>query len=122
MDKVSKIIMIVLCATINSCTFFNKEEIQFEIINNSDFALKNVKVSTSEKLTTQKFDSIEPKENIVDFLSMKNNTQDGSYTIEFTRINNNKEENKYGYYTNGTPLEDSIKFNIQNDTIIVEFN
>ena len=82
-----KLIAMILLLSLNSCYLIKENGIQFTIENKSDFLIENVKFSTSEKLTIMEFDKIEPNQSVADFLSMKNNKHDGSYTLEFTRSN-----------------------------------
>ena len=46
---------------------------------------------------------------------------DGAYTIRYL-IDGEKKRHQFGYYTNGTPLEKSIKINIEQDTLLIEFD
>ena len=117
-----KLIAIILLLSLNSCYLLKKNGIEFTIENKSDFPIENVKFSTSEKLTIMEFDKIEPNQSIAEFLSMKNNKHDGSYTLEFTRSNGIKESQRFGYYTNGGALDRWVEFKIQNDTISRKFS
>ncbi len=117
-----KRIVIILLFIFNSCYLLKENGIEFTIENKSNFPIENVKFSTSEKLTIMEFDKIEPNQNIADFLSMKHNKNDGSYTLEFTRSNGIKESKSFGYYTNGGALDRWVKFEIQNDTITHKFS
>jgi len=117
-----KLIAIILLLSLNSCYLLKENGIKFTIKNKSDFPIKNLKFSTSEKLTIIEFDKVEPNQSIADFLSMKNNKQDGSYTLEFTRSNGIKESKGFGYYTNGVALDRWVEFEIQNDTINRKFS
>jgi len=104
--------------TLNSCKFKEKG-ISFVIQNESKYKLEKVRFSTSENLAVMKFEKIEPKESVSDFLSMKENKSDGTYVLEFKR-NGKKETKNCGYYTNGGALDTKVKFEIENDTIITE--
>ena len=117
-----KLIAIILLLTFNSCYLLKENGIEFTIENKSDFPIESVKFSTSEKLAVIVFDRIEPNQSVADFLSMKNNKHDGSYTLEFTRSNGIKESRGFGYYTNGGALDRWVKFEIQNDTITRNFS
>ncbi|MGB3608339.1 MAG: hypothetical protein WA775_02655 [Psychroserpens sp.] len=116
------IIMIILLLSLNACHLFKENGIEFTIENKSDSPIEKVKFSTSEKLAFMKFDKIEPNQSIVDFLSMTNNKNDGSYTLEFTRANGIKESKRFGYYTNGGSLDRWVEFKIKNDTITRKFS
>jgi len=118
-----KILFGVLILTLNSCNLIGKGNgIKFTIENKSDLPIENVRFTTSENLAELKFDKIEPHENVSDFLTMKDNKSDGSYVLEFTRVNGKKESQGYGYYTNGGALDKWIEFEIKNDTITPKFS
>ena len=88
----------IIIATLLSCHIKNKEKgIEFKISNNSEFAIKSIKITTSENLVIEKIDSIEAGESISGFLSMTKNKTDGSYILEFIRENGKKESRGYGY-------------------------
>ena len=117
-----KLIAIILLLSLNSCYLLKKNGIEFTIENKSDFPIESVKFSTSEKLAVIVFDRIEPNQSVAEFLTMKNNKHDGSYTLEFTRSNGIKESRGFGYYTNGGALDRWVEFEIQNDTITRKFS
>jgi hypothetical protein len=118
-----KILFGILILTLNSCHLIGKGDgIKFTIKNNSDFSIENVRFTTSENLAEFKFEKIKPNESVSDFLSMEKNKSDGSYVLEFTRLNGKKESKGYGYYTNGGALDSWIEFDIKNDTIIPKYS
>ena len=80
--------LIVLYLT--SCKFTEKG-ISFVIQNESMFKLEKVEFSTSENIAVMKFNKLEPKESVSDFLSMEDNRSDGTYVLEFVR--NGKKRN-----------------------------
>lgn len=113
----------ILILTLNSCHLIRKEDvIKFMIKNNSDFPIENVRFTTSENLAEFKFDKIKPNESVSDFLTMKENKSDGSYMLEFNRMNGKEESKAYGYYTNGGTLDSWIELEIKNDTIIPKYS
>ena len=118
-----KLIAIVLTLTLSSCYLIGRGNgIDFEIKNNSDSPITNVKFYTTEKLKIAEFDRIEPNEKVSDFLTMKNNQSDGAYVLEFTRSNGKKENSGGGYYTNGGALDRWVEFSIESDTTLVKFS
>ena len=112
--------MIIL--TLNSCIMFKENGIEMEIKNNSNEPITNVEFTTSEKLEVIKIDRIEPNESVNEFLSMRDNQFDGTYSLIFNRANGKKEISVGGYYTNGSSLNKWVKFEVKNDTTIVEFS
>jgi len=117
MKKLSAIV-IILILILSSCDSNKGKGIKFEIRNNSDQEIAKVKFYTSEKLAIAEFDKIEPNESVSDFLTMKNNRSDG---LEFTRADGKKEIISCGYYTNGGPLNNKVKFEIKKDTTLSTF-
>ena len=117
-----KFIALILILSLNSCFQSEGSGIEFYIENNSDFAITDVKFTTSENLASKQFEIIEPNQGVSDFLSMKENVSDGSYVLEFTRYNGKRDSIGAGYYTNGGALDDKLEFKIQNDTIIKIFS
>jgi len=114
--------VIILFLTLNSCYLLKKNGIDFEIVNKSNAEITNVKFTTSEKLNIIEIEKIEPNEIMSEFLSMKYNKTDGAYFLEFTRSNGKKEIFKRGYYTNGGSLDRWVKFEVEKDTVVVEFS
>lgn len=118
-----KIICLILILTLNSCHFIGKGNgIKFKITNNSKAPINNVKFTTSEYITALEFDKIGVGKTVSGFLSMKNNKTDGSYVLEYTRVNGEKATKNYGYYTNGGALESWVALKIDNDTITYNFS
>lgn len=117
----NKLIIIILLLALNSCSLLKENGINFEIKNNSDLAIENVKFYTSEKLDILEFKKIESNYIAKRFLSMTNNKIDGSYILEYNRIGGQTEVYSRGYYTNGGSLDELVQFEIKNDTILVKF-
>jgi hypothetical protein len=45
---------------------------------------------------------------------------DGDYLLTFKRNQNNKQIKRFGYFTNGYPLEEITKIQIEKDTVIID--
>jgi len=117
------LMVFILLLTSNSCHLIGRGNgIDFEIKNNSELPITNVKFYTTEKLKIVEFDKIEPNERVSDFLSMTYNKSDGAYVLEYTRSDGKKENYRDGYYTNGGALDRWVKFNIESDTALVKFS
>lgn len=101
-----------------SCIGFQEKGIPFKIINNSESAITGVKIATSENLDSITFEYIAKHDSREGFLSMKNNTTDGSYTLAFRDKDGNIKGISSGYYTNGNSLNSYIRFEIQDDTTL----
>ena len=118
-----KIAFVILILILNSCHFIGKGSgIKFEIINNSDTPIKNVKFTTSEYVNAIEFDKIGVNKSVSGFLSMKNNKADGHYVLEFTQLTGNRVIKGHGYYSNGSAMESWVAFKINNDTITHSFS
>lgn len=91
------------------------------IVNNSGEIIKDISITTSEKIKTIYLDALESDKTYTTFLSMMENKTDGSYIIKY-KINNEFKEIKNGYYTNGSSLNNWIKFTIKKDTTLIEFS
>lgn len=117
-----KIFYGILVLILNSCHSIGRGKgIDFIIENKSDSPIENIKFTTSENLAELSFERIKPNEKFSDFLTMKKNKFDGSYILEFTRIDGKREIRSYGYYTNGGASDNWAIFQIQNDTTVVKF-
>ncbi|RZK65386.1 MAG: hypothetical protein EOO85_28390 [Pedobacter sp.] len=103
------------------CERQTDEGIKITVENNTSLPIHDLEIGTTEELDTIKILKLNPKEEIDSVLLMEENKLDGSYTIKFTRSDNQKEQIKRGYYTNGAPLEKSMLIDIQSDTTIITF-
>jgi hypothetical protein len=119
--NMKKLIFAFACCSLLACNLLSNK-IEVEVINKSEKSIKNLKLYTSENKEMARFDEIAPNQAKSGFISMAENKTDGHYILEFT---NEKGENKKaqgGYYSNGTPLNDKIIFEIQKDTVVTRSN
>lgn len=107
---------------LNSCYAISENGIKVAIKNNSNEPITNLEFTTTENLEVIRIDRVEPKEQIKEFLSMGKNELDGGYTLSFNRPNGETQFISAGYYTNGGPLDRSLKFTVEADTTLVEFS
>lgn len=114
-------LIVLLSFFLITCSSFNKKGIKYQILNNSNTAITNVSISTSEEVDKYEIQKIEPKSETSGFLSMEKNEFDGSYVLKFKRYGKDSEVLKRGYYTNGHPLERKVIFEIKSDTVLTEF-
>ena len=110
-----KLVLGIMLITLNSCDLF-KSGINFEIDNQTNSIVRDIKFYTSENIKVIQIEKINPNQKTINFLSMKDNKTDGHYILEFTRENGNIERIEAGYYTNGSVLNDLIQFKIKTDT------
>ncbi|MCK0159149.1 hypothetical protein [Allomuricauda sp. F6463D] len=106
----------------SSCNLFKENSIEFSIENQSDVIIESITFTTSERRAEKTFDSLQPKKSVFGILLMDQNKMDGSYVLEFTRVNGKKETHNVGYYTNGAPINRWVSFKIQNDTLLHLFS
>jgi hypothetical protein len=116
-----KLLFLTLTLTLSSCFQFQEKDTVFKVENTSDTAVTNLTITTSENLDSITFKSIASNDYIEDFLSMKNNRLDGSYTLSYMREDGSLVNENYRYYTNGGSSEPWIRFEIRNDTTVVNF-
>ncbi len=113
--------IVLMLVMISSCSFNTKKGIKISIENKSNHNLENVSLSTTENVIELKLEKLNKGDVYSDFLSLKDNKVDGAYVIKFKRQNKEFEEHRFGYYTNGTALEDSMKIEILNNEIQVKY-
>lgn len=73
---------------LNSCSFFNQDKIDVEIENNSNFAIVNLKFSTSNDQV--KIDTLDKNEKIkktLDFDNLDSENPTDGWSISFSNIN-----------------------------------
>lgn len=116
-----KAAIIILLVGLIACSLVKENGIAFELYNNTDMLITNVRFTTSEKIETAEVDRVEPNEYASGFLSMKNNIADGAYILAFARSDGREEKKSAGYYTNGGSLNKLVRFEIKPDTIIAKF-
>ena len=110
-----------IALTLNACKPDQGKGIAVSVENNCEQAINNLKITTSEHLSSLNYPLIKDGQEIDAFLDMEKNRIDGHYEISFTRKNGKKELIKRGYYTNGGPLEAQLDIDIQSDTTIISF-
>lgn len=110
---------LILFQLLISCNFINNG-VDFKVSNKSNDIISNIKLKTSEKLDSVLIEKLEKNKTENKFLSLKNNKYDGHYIIEFER-NNLKKNYSFGYYTNGSNIENAIIIEITKDSINIPF-
>jgi hypothetical protein len=102
-----------------SCNYIDNG-VDFKISNKSDATISNIKLYTSEKLDCVLIEKLEKNKTENKFLSLNSNKCDGNYIIEFER-NNLKKKYGFGYFTNGSNIENEIIIEITKDSINTPF-
>ncbi|MDD2345530.1 MAG: hypothetical protein PHI36_06510 [Bacteroidales bacterium] len=113
-----RFIILIISLMMISCQ--NENKAKFEITNNSGNTIDSICIkSFSHNLNTH-YLKLEHSESQTYFLDMTDIPQvDGDYLLSF-RINNNLEKRRFGYFTNGSPLEQRTKIEIRKDTVIIK--
>lgn len=104
-----------------SCNL-GKKGIEVSVKNSTEHPLYNIRVIASSDSYII-FDTIAPNEAQTKFLDMSKTPQsDGSYTLKFTRTDGKEVSQSTGYYTNGTPLNNTICYGIDDISISTFFD
>ena len=110
---------LVITFTLNACRNDQGKGLAVSVDNNSEQTIYNLKITTSEHLSSLNYPVLKADQETDAFLDMEKNRIDGHYEISFTRKNGKIELINSGYYTNGGPLENQLDIEIQSDTTIV---
>lgn len=105
-----------LIITIFAATCSSKTKVKFIIINNSGGKIDSLIIFPNDNV----FSEIKIGDSIIYYSNMTNVPKvDGLYNLSFKK---NKKLNNYnfGYYTNGYPLEEYYRIEINPDIIIVK--
>ena len=89
----------------------------FEIVNHTQQTLDAVYI-TPNRNETAKHISLPPSESSVYEIDMSEAEGDGSYTLYYT-LNDKTLFHQFGYYTNGSALEEGTQLNIYQDSVEV---
>lgn len=97
----------------------NENKAKFEISNNSGNTIDSISIKSFDHNLNTHYLKLKHGESQTYFLDMKDIPQvDGDYLLSF-RINNKVQKRRFGYFTNGSPLEQLTKIEIRKDTVIV---
>jgi hypothetical protein len=100
-----------------SCTSNNGVNICLK--NSSEFPISEIEIMTSDTLAKIEIQKLNKSEVISEFLNMNNVKKiDGDYFIEY-KLKDSVYKRKFGYYTNGYPLESEISITIKQNIILV---
>lgn len=108
-------------AGIFAVTFLNPVGIHFKIVNNSNTAITNIKFYTTERTSEFVLDRLEKDATVEDFLSMRKNKAEGTYSIEYTDYKGDQVV-RNGFYAKGKPLDEFVRVAITQDTTIFTFS
>lgn len=108
-----KIYLLLILIVFTSCNYILRTT-SVEIINNTNHKIESLIImpnANSKKVIIEKGKSINYS---LDLSSIPK--RDGSYLLSY-KSNNKLIERKFGYYSNGMPMENKIVIRIKNDSI-----
>ncbi|GHC59158.1 hypothetical protein [Ulvibacter litoralis] len=117
----TKMLIITTIASFVSCTELRKNGIEVIIVNNSSQTLKDINFYTSEKAALLLISDIRPNQKTERFYSMNNHRIDGSYILEITKNDSIFDIIDSGYYSNGFSTNETVVYDVRNDTVFVEY-
>ena len=113
----SLIIIFILTISLSSC----QTEINaiFEITNNTENTIDSINIKSFDHGLNPIYLKLKPNESQTYSLNMSDLPKvDGDYLLTYKTNKINSE--RFGYFTNGYPLEDRTEIKIQKDTIIID--
>ena len=94
---------------------------KFEITNQTNSVIDSVNIKSFDHLSNQSFITLKAGESKIYWLNMTNLPKvDGDYLLTFKKNQANKEIKRFGYFTNGYPLEEITKIQIDKDTVLID--
>jgi hypothetical protein len=92
---------------------------KFEITNKTYTIIDSLNISSFDYQINKNYINLKPGETKEYFLDLTDLPKvDGDYFLRFIYLDSNKKESeRFGYYTNGYPLEKLIQIKISRDTI-----
>lgn len=114
-----KILIIILSLiALNSCQSDIKAK--FEITNKTESTIDSINIKSFDHELNPDFLNLEPGETKIYWFDMKDIPQvDGDYLLTY-KYKANISNKRFGYFTNGFPLEKVTKIEIQQDTVIID--
>ncbi len=109
------IVLLILVFFFTSC-YFNNYKVEFEIINNTEFAIDSLKIlpNSDKSLNYMSLKPHQKRSYVIDMFNVP--AIDGSYNLKF-KLNDEFVDENYGYYSNGTPLDEYIVVTIEKDKV-----
>lgn len=93
---------------------------KFEISNMTDQSIDSINIKPFDHESNSNFIHLVPGESQIYWLEMTELPKvDGDYLLTFKLNQNNKQMKRFGYFTNGYPLEEITEIQIEKDTVII---
>jgi|GEM_PF-4393065 len=94
-----------------------KREVHFEFLNKADLVIDSVGISTSTNVSNVKVGTVHPRREVSLRLDMSEEDYvDGNYKIDVF-AEGSKSSLRFGYFTNGSPLENIIEIAFWGDSV-----
>jgi hypothetical protein len=104
---------------LSSCS--SEIKAKFEIENKTNHVIDSINIKSFDHERKSQFIKLEPDQTETYWLDMTELPKvDGDYLLTFKRNRTNKEIERFGYFTNGYPLEEVTKIRIEKDTVIID--
>ena len=113
------IFILLLISSLISCQFENTAK--FEITNLTEFKVDSINIKSSNHESSADFINLAPGEK--EFYNMdmsKLPKVDGDYRLSYKMGNGMIKYERFGYFTNGYPLEEITNIFIDLDTVIID--
>ena len=119
MQKMKQILFILLIST--TSTSCQKEiKAKFEIANKTDLIIDSINLKSYDHNQTSDYLKLQPGESKIYLMDMTDLPKvDGNYLLTY-KIDKIKMYERFGYFTNGYPLEDITIIIIEFDTVIID--
>lgn len=119
--KMKKAFKFLMLFSLFSCNYENKAT--FVITNNTLETLDSVRLKSNAHEQPTDYIKLEPNETKVYSLNMANLPKvDGEYSLTYiSEPSKERSANRFGYFTNGHSLEDTVKIAIHSDTLMFDF-
>lgn len=100
----------------------NEIKAKFEITNRTNTVIDSINIKSNDHNNTSDFIKLEKDESKIYFMDMTDLPKvDGDYLLSFRPQNTGVVRfERFGYFTNGYPLEDVTKIIFETDTVIID--
>lgn len=94
---------------------------KFEITNQTKYRIDSIIIKSFDHSETKNYLTLEPGETKIYLLDMTNISKvDGDYLLKYKNEKTGVYRERFGYFTNGYPLEDVTIIKIKKDSVIID--
>lgn len=113
------LLTILILIFLSSCQ--SEIKAKFVIKNMTDNTIDSINIKSFDHENNSNFIQIKPGDSNIYWLDMTDLPKaDGDYLLTFKRNHTYTEMERFGYFTNGYPLEEVTNIRIEKDTVIIE--